>query len=46
MHQMKGLWQYKFTRVFAVTTLLTMVLQDYPYFTLALPLMPRTQVVV
>jgi hypothetical protein len=26
MHQMKGLWQYKFTRVFAVTTLLTMVL--------------------
>jgi hypothetical protein len=26
MHQMKGLWQYKFTRVFVVTTLLTMLL--------------------
>src|SRR3989442_12527966 len=26
MHQMKGLWQYKFTRVFVVATLLTMLL--------------------
>ena len=26
MHQMKGLWQYKFTRVFVAITLLTMVL--------------------
>jgi hypothetical protein len=26
MHQMKGLWQYKFTRVFVVAALLTMVL--------------------
>src|SRR5579859_5131915 len=26
MHQMKGLWQYKFTRVFVVITLLTIVL--------------------
>ncbi len=26
MHQVKGLWQYKFTRVFVVITLLTMVL--------------------
>jgi len=26
MHQVKGLWQYKFTRVFVVATLLTMSL--------------------
>jgi hypothetical protein len=26
MHQVKGLWQYKFTRVFVVATLLTMLL--------------------